>query len=187
MAEPGDDCRRAPRRVRKKPRKLSPAYLEKAALHHLGRYATSVAQLRRVLVRKVDRSLREHGGDRTEALGLVDALIGRLVVKRLVDDRAYAETKAHSLRAGGRSGRAIALKLRTKGIATNLAAQTVAGAVAEVSEEAAARIWARKKRLGPFRREVARRAEHRQRDLAALARAGFSFAVARLIVDESST
>lgn len=175
---------RGPRTTRKRPRKLSAQSLENAALHHVGRYATTVTQLRRVLVRKVDRSLRVHGGDRAEALAWVEALLERFVRSRLVDDHAYAETKARSLRASGRSGRAIALKLRTKGVAAAVVTQTLADATAEVSEEEAARIWARKKRLGPFRRDLGTRKDNRQRDLASLARAGFSFQVARRIVDE---
>jgi regulatory protein len=60
----------------------------------------------------------------------------------------------------------------------------VAEASADVSEAAAARIWARKKRLGPFRADPDARKLNRQRDLAALARAGFSFAIARALIDE---
>jgi regulatory protein len=183
MSDPGDEPIRAPRAARKAPRKVSPSYLENAALHHLGRYATTRTGLRRVLLRKVDRSLRVHGGDRSEALGWVDALVEKLAGRGLVNDRAYAETKARSLRAAGRSGRTIARKLQTKGVAAAVVTETLAEATADVPEEAAARIWARKKRLGPFRRDPETRADNRQRDLASLARAGFSFAVARRIVD----
>jgi regulatory protein len=77
----------------------------------------------------------------------------------------------------------IAQKLRMKGVSEDVVEQKLAEATAEVSEDAAARIWARKKRLGPFRRDVETRREHRQRDLAALARAGFSFSTARKIID----
>jgi regulatory protein len=70
-----------------------------------------------------------------------------------------------------------------KGVSADVAQQKVAEATAEVSEDAAARIWARKKRLGPFRRDANTRQENRQRDLAALARAGFSFSTAKKIID----
>ncbi|MDY7227912.1 regulatory protein RecX [Hyalangium rubrum] len=167
----------------KKPRKVSPRYLENAALHYLKRYAATVSQLKRVLMRKVDRSLRVHGGDRTEALGWVDALTEKLVRGGLINDQAYAEMKAQSLRSSGRSARVIAQKLRMKGVAAELVTQKLAQVTAEVSEDVAARIWARKKRLGPFRRDAATRQENRQRDLAALARAGFSFSTAKKIID----
>ncbi len=178
---PGQE--RKPLAARKKPRKVSPRYLENAALHYLKRYAATVSQLKRVLVRRVDRSLRVHGGDRAEALGWVDALADKLIRNGLINDSAFAGMKAHSLRASGRSSRVIAQKLRMKGVAPELVQQKVAEATAELSEEEAARIWARKKRLGPFRRDLQTRQDNRQRDLAALARAGFSFAVAKKIID----
>jgi regulatory protein len=162
---------------------VSPRYLENAALHYLKRYAATVSQLRRVLLRRVDRSLRVHGGERAEALGWVDALVDKLIRNGLINDSAFAGMKAQSLRASGRSARVIAQKLRQKGVSQELVQQKLAEATAELSEEEAARIWARKKRLGPFRRDEQTRPEYRQKDLAALARAGFSFAVAKKVID----
>ena len=180
----GQDKRAA--RPQKQPRKVSPRYLENAALHYLKRYAATSSQLQRVLVRKVDRSLKFHGGDRSEALRWIDELLARLVRSGLLDDEAYAGMKAHSLRASGRSSRMIAQKLRMKGVAADVVAQKLADATADLSEEEAARIWARKKRLGPFRTNAQSRQESRQRDLAALARAGFSFGIARKVIDAAS-
>ncbi|RKH17707.1 RecX family transcriptional regulator [Corallococcus sp. CA047B] len=185
MDDPTDrdgERRREPRKP-KPPRKVSPRYLENAALHYLKRYAATVSQLKRVLMRRVDRSVKFHGGDRAEAVGWVDALAEKLIRNNLINDGAYAETKAHSLRASGRSARVITQKLRMKGVAQELVQQKVAEATQDVSEDAAALIWARKKRLGPFRRDASTRADNRQRDLAALARAGFSFTIAKRVID----
>ncbi|RKH31656.1 RecX family transcriptional regulator [Corallococcus praedator] len=185
MDDPTDrdgERRREPRKP-KPPRKVSPRYLENAALHYLKRYAATVSQLKRVLMRRVDRSVKFHGGDRAEAVGWVDALAEKLIRNNLINDGAYAETKAHSLRASGRSARVITQKLRMKGVAQELVQQKVAEATQDVSEDAAALIWARKKRLGPFRRDPSTRADNRQRDLAALARAGFSFTIAKRVID----
>ncbi len=183
MDELDDDRRPAKPRERKRPRKVTPRYLENSALHYLKRYSATVDQVRRVMMRRVNRSLKEHGGDKAEAVGWLDALLEKLVRNGLVNDRAYAETRAHALRASGRSARVISQKLRLKGVAPDLVAQKLAEATQEVSEEAAARIWARKKRLGPFRRDLTTRKEHRNRDLASLARAGFSFTTAKAIID----
>lgn len=169
----------------KRPRKVSPRYLENAALHYLRRYAATVNQLRRVLTRKVDRSLKFHGGDRSEALAWVEALLEKLVRSALLNDDAYAEMKARSLRASGRSARLISQKLRHKGVPEPLVARTLAEATAEIPEEQAAWTWARRKRLGPFRASESDRKALRQRDLAALARAGFGFGVARQVIDGS--
>jgi regulatory protein len=164
---------------------VSPRYLENAALHYLKRYAATVSQLKRVLVRRVDRSVRAHGGDRAEALGWVEALAEKLIRGGLINDSAYAGMKAQSLRASGRSSRVIAQKLRMKGVAAETVVRKVADATAELSEEEAARIWARKKRLGPFRANPQVREERRQKDLAALARAGFAFGIAKKVIDST--
>lgn len=171
------------RRATKRPRKITARSLENIALHYLKRYSSTVTQLRRVLSRRIERSFRAHGGDRKAVSEWLDAVIAKLERNGLVDDARYAETRAQVLRSGGRSARMNTQKLRLKGVAAPLAAAKVADAAREVSEGDAARIWARKKRLGPFRRDLATRSEHRQRNLAALARAGFSYAVARAVID----
>ena len=181
-----DDRRPAKPHERKKPRKLSERYLENSALHYLKRYSATVDGVRRVMMRRVNRSLKEHGGDKAEAVAWLEALLQKLVRNGLVNDTAYAETRAHALRASGRSARVISQKLRLKGVAPELAAQKLAQASEEVSEDAAARIWARKKRLGPFRRDLSTRKDKRMKDLAALARAGFSFATAKRVIDGSA-
>ena len=184
MNEPREPSGAKPSGPRQKqPRKVSERYLENAALHYLKRYAATVSQLKRVLLRRVDRSLRFHGGDRAEALGWIEALVDKLSRGGLINDTAYAEMKAHSLRASGRSSRVISQKLRLKGVAPELVEQKLAQAAAEISEDTAALIWARKKHLGPFRRDASTRKDNRQRDLAALARAGFSFGIAKKIID----
>jgi len=171
---------------RKKPRKISPRYLENSALHYLKRYSSTVSQVRRVMLRKVNRSLREHGGDKDQAVLWLEALLEKLVRNGLLNDQAYAEGRAQSLRNAGRSARVITQKLRMKGVSAELAAQQLGQATQQISEDEAARIWARKKRLGPFRRDPATRKDQRQKDLAALARAGFSFTIARTIIDEAA-
>ena len=52
------------------PRRITPSYLENAALFYLERYATSVAHFRRVLMNKVRRSARFHGTDVEEGAKL---------------------------------------------------------------------------------------------------------------------
>ncbi|MGQ9366572.1 regulatory protein RecX [Azospirillum sp. ST 5-10] len=173
---------RAPRR---EPRRVTPQYLENAALHYLERFASSAANLRRVLMRKVDLSVRAHGTDRAEAAGWVDALVARYVASGLLDDGAYAEMRAGSLHRRGASTRAIREKLAAKGVA----AERVDAALERLDADtegsldlAAALALARRRRLGPFRPPDAR-AGHRDKDLAALGRAGFDYATARRVVD----
>ncbi len=186
MSEEGID-QRGPARAgrRKRPRKISAKYLENAAVFYLQRYSSTVAGLRKALIRKIDRSVREHGGSRDEHLPTVDALLGKLEGSGLLNDQSFAMHKADSLRASGRSTRVIALKLRQKGVPTAMANSQIARVKAEIPDDEAAKVFAKKKRLGPFRRvaDAATRKELRQKDLAAMARAGFSYDVAKRTVD----
>jgi regulatory protein len=167
----------------KGPRKATPDYLEKAALHYLERYASSTANLRQVLLRKVERSARAHGTDRAEGAQAVEALLARLGDAGYLDDAAYARGRAVGLHRAGHSVRAIQARLRQKGVADDTVRQALEQLhdEADAPELAAALRYARKRRLGPYRPEADREA-NAERDMAALARKGFSLDLARRVV-----
>src|SRR5690348_16367862 len=108
------------RRTRRGPRRVDAGYLERAALHYLGRYASSSANLKRVLMRKVQRSAAAHGTDPEAGARLVEALVERYVGAGLVDDRAYAAQKAQSLARRGTSRHGIRGRLALKGVGSGL-------------------------------------------------------------------
>jgi regulatory protein len=179
-ARPGRNGRgRAGPRVRK----VDAAYLERAALHYLERFASSAANLRRVLLRKVHRSAEAHGTDPDEGRGLVDALVARFAASGLLDDAAYARARAATLHRRGASRQAIRGKLAAKGIDADMAAV----ALGEIAEDgaaldlAAACNFVRRRRLGCLARRGAPE-ERRDKDLAALGRAGFPLDVARRVL-----
>jgi regulatory protein len=170
---------------------VTPDALEKAALAYLERYASSAENLRRVLMRRVERAARAHPSEegatvRAEGAVQVGAVIDRLVARRLLDDRLYAEARARSLSRQGRAASVIARRLQIKGVG----AEALDGALTALAEDghsdlAGALRLARKRRLGPFRAAAERR-ERRARDMAVLGRAGFSFEIARRVVDAES-
>lgn len=173
--------------MRRRPRPPTPASLNNAALHYLERFASSSENLRRVLMRRVERAARAGAGELEAGAPMVDELVARLLASGLLDDRVYAEGRARSLHRRGNSRRAIRAKLRRKGVGDDHIEAALAGLVPEVGDEdgdedgvdlAAARALARRRRLGPWGDGT-----RRQRDLAALARAGFAFDVARRVVD----
>jgi regulatory protein len=96
--------------------------------------------------------------------------------------------KARSLFRSGRSGRAIGAYLAARGVSSEAIGEALESRADEEEEgvepdlEAALR-FARKKRLGRFRPEE-QRADKRERDMAALGRAGFSWNIAKTVVDE---
>lgn len=165
--------------VRKPPRKVSEAYLQRAAMSYLERYASSAENLRRVLRRKVDKRCRLRGEDPAEFHDMIDEVVAKSLRVGLIDDTRYAEARVATLRRRGGSARAIQAKLSSKGVDRNTIAAALEGE--EGDEEQAARAFARRRKLGLFR--PGERAPYRDKDLAAMARAGFRFDVARRIVE----
>lgn len=186
MAGMDDSTAKPAKSPRKIPRKPNPASLERAALHYLERFASSAENLRRVLSRKVERAARHHEDiDREAAVGWIDDLIDRYRQSGLLDDKVYAEARTTSLHRRGASARKIRLSLAQKGVA----AATVEAALADLGERVegdaelqAAIALTRRRRLGAYR-PAAARADYRDRDLAALARAGFSYDIARRVIE----
>ena len=172
------------RRPRKGPRPVTPELLEKAALHYVERYAGTAENLRRVLMRRVDRWAYTLGGDRGAGVRWVEALVQRYVRSGLVDDKRYAGAAAESLRRRGASARRIRQKLAQKGVDADTAAAALAAADGTDAEAelAAAIKLSRKRRLGPFGDPKTRR-DRRLKELASLARAGFGYDICRRVID----
>ncbi len=172
------------RRGRKKPAEATPEALHKAALRYIDRYATSTANLRRVLLGRVERAARAHGSDRDAGKAAVEQILARLLEAGLLDDELYAAGQARRhLRTGG-SARYMSAKLAAKGLGQATIERAVAGLEGLVPdpELSAALAFARRKRLGPYR-PTEQRAERRERDLAALDRRGFDLEIARKVID----
>lgn len=159
---------------------LTQEALERAALRYLDRFETSAANLKTVLL----RSARRHpDADIEAALRMIDELIARYESSGLVDDRRFASSLAAALRRRGASRRAVEQKLyarrvKPSAIAAALDAMDRDGDATD-GEVAAARAFARRRRLGPHRPQAERDA-HRVRDFSAMARAGFSLETARI-------
>ncbi|HMJ16349.1 MAG TPA: regulatory protein RecX [Polyangiaceae bacterium] len=160
--------------------------LEHVALRYLDRFDASVAKLRRVLEGHVRRASRVHETDATAASQMIDELLARYVASGLLSDRRFAENLVVGLRARGASQRRITHKLRERGIGQQDTEQALqsSGADSQDAEFRAAVEFVRKKKLGPHR-DPEQRAARRKADLAALARAGFSYELARRVLGPS--
>jgi regulatory protein len=156
---------------------IGPDLLERWALHYLGRYASSAENLRRVLKRRVHRRSPEA---EQAAAALIDALVRRYRETGLLDDAAYAAARVQALHRRGESMRAMRARLAAKGVPAADVADAVSGlrAVAPDPDLAAGCAFARRRRLGPFRRAAADYA----RELGSFARAGFSRRVAEAVL-----
>jgi len=177
---------------RKRARNVTAKSLENAAIHYLQRFSASSANLRRVLLRRIERARRAEAKIAPDAEKAIDEIIAKLQRLNLLNDAAFAAGKAAALRRRGSSRRIIGGKLKLAGIDTegiDAAIEAADAELAPITEEdgpdaelrAALRL-AQRRRLGPYR-PPAERAERRQRDLASLARAGFSLDIARRVID----
>lgn len=188
MSEDADPEDAQTRKRKRAPRKATAQYLENAAAHYLGRFATSKAHLREIMLQKVRRSHQHHGTDLGEGAGFIDVIISKFERLGFLDDAAFAAMRARSLHARGTPVRGIRFKLQQKGVAEEYIDAALVHLESEVRtphlDLAAAVRLARRRRLGPYRsddNEV--RSERKEKDLATLARAGFSYDVARQVID----
>ena len=162
------------RRRRSPPKPLDDTALRDLALGYAGRYATTAAKLKHYLRRK----LRERGWS-GEDEPQVDALIARFVELGYIDDAAFAEVRTRDLLRRGYGARRVGQALHQAGVDTEAldvpepdAAETRAAALA----------FARRRRLGPFA-ATPPDPKAREKQLAALVRAGHDFDAARAMVD----
>jgi len=177
-----NDQRRTPR----KPRKLTRDYLVRASATYLGRYESTESNLRLVLQRKARVRLDAHSAGeelRRDAANWIEELVAKAVEVGGVDDRRFAEALARRLQQRGLSHRAAWAKLRQKGVSNELVEEVLGASGDANSELEAASAYARRRGLGPYRRNPDTRSERRERDLGALSRAGFGSDIARRVID----
>ena len=159
----------------KMPRPITADTVMRMATGYLAQRAASTAHLRKVLEARLRRRLvRDDTGPEAgfDMAPLLDDVLARLVRAGLLDDQAYAASRARSLAAKGLPAWRVARDLADKGIETEQ--DDILGAL---EPEAQARRYAERKRLGPHRRSP--RPEDHEKDLRSLVRAGFSPRVAR--------
>lgn len=164
-----------------KPKKVTAGYLERAALHYLGRFSSSEKNLIDVLRRKIRRRNPDSSAPTDEQMQWVHDVVKKCRRYGYVDDDRYARQRAETLIARGKPARMIDMDLRQKGIADEIRA-IVINALSEKSEVdldvRAAAAYVRRRRFGPYRRPNAP-PEKAEKELAALARAGFSYEISR--------
>lgn len=157
------------------PEPLTRAKLEQLALGYLNRFDASSQKLTQHLRSKV----RKLAGP-PEASVWISELIARYQSSGLLDDARFAKNLAAQLSTRGKSARVIAQKLSARGVPGQLTEEVMTTRRRDEpgAELEAALAYVRKRRLGPFR-SAAEREQFRHKDLATLARQGFSFDTAR--------
>ena len=115
---------------------------------------------------------------------MVDELVARFVSSALLDDRQYAAARAASLHRRGHGARRIRAQLFAKGLDPadiDAALESLGDSSADPEFDAAC-AYARRRRLGPWGRPEGREVR-REKELASMGRAGFTWNLARRIID----
>ena len=168
-------------------RPITARNLQNAATVYLERYPTTAERLRRVLNRRVRKAEMTDAPIIDNVQQVIDAIVAKFVDAGVIDDQAFAQTKARALHRRGSSNRVTRQKLRFAGVDGDTLDKAMEGLDQELDTDPKQREWqaavalARRRRLGPFRQKE--RKEHRDRDLAAMARGGFEYQLAKKVID----
>ncbi len=180
------DRHKQPRKVRNRAKRpLDAAQLQELALAYVARYATSTAKLARYLKRKI----RERGWDQeADSPPDIEEIVNRYAELGYIDDEAFARSKSGSLLRRGYGPRRVSQALGMDGISAEIREEVEAS---EAELRHAALAMARKRRFGPFGpsgsfgKERPDR-DRREKQLAAMIRAGHDLDSAREMVDAES-
>ncbi len=169
------------------PKPLDTASLRDLALSYVARFSTSSAKLESYLKRK----LRERGwaaSENGEGQPDLTALCARYVELGYIDDALYAKSKAGGLLDRGYGPRRVSQALYADGIDERMREDV---APDEVQRREAVRVMARKRRFGPYYQDPNGQdkdgrgppPDRREKQIAAMLRAGHGFADVRAVMD----
>lgn len=155
-------------------KKITKTRLKNIALYYLQRFETSTQNLKEVLMRRVkDYAYQNKDFDSSEPIIWIDEIVAELEGYGYINDERYAKMKIGAYLNSGKSLRYIKTKLAIKGIEED----DINNLVTEFEYdpfEAALKL-AKKKKLGINK-------EKRQKDLAAIVRAGFDYDIAKQVI-----
>jgi regulatory protein len=174
--------------VKRPARPITAKYLQNAAAFYLERYPSTAEGLRRVLNRRVRKAEMLEAPVMENVKQAIDAIVAKFVAAGVIDDKAFAQTKARALHRRGTSTKLTRQKLKVAGVDGTTLDQAMVALDEELHTDPRQREWraaaalARRRRLGPYRLPKERK-DNRARDLAAMARAGFDYDVAQKVID----
>ena len=176
-------------RRERKSRPLTETALRDLALSYVARFATTGAKLEQYLARKIrERGVAEDEDGRTRDLD-VTGIVTRFIELGYIDDDAYARGRSRDLTARGYGARRVEQALWAAGVEEQVRSDNAPG---ETESRRAAALLAKKRRFGPFaiapEEEPSAEERHklREKQVAAMLRAGHLFDHVRFIMDASS-
>lgn len=169
----------------KKPKKITQKRLYNIAAYYLQRYDSSVESLRRTLIRRIDKASRVHEMDKNEAIEWAEDVIKKMIQLDFVNDERYSENQIRGMFRKGASVLKMKAKLKSKGVPDEIIEAKLSYfiSITDNADMRAAVKYAKRRRFGAFRTSIEIRKEKRNKDMAAMSRAGFDFSTSKTVID----
>jgi septum formation topological specificity factor MinE len=113
--------------VKRTARPITAKYLQNAAAFYLERYPSTAEGLRRVLNRRVRRAQMLEAPVMENVKQAIEAVVAKFVDAGVIDDKAFAQTKARALHRRGTSTRLTRRKLQIAGVDDDALDQAMVG------------------------------------------------------------
>ena len=170
----------------KKLKKISKQRLKNIALYYLKRFESSTENLRQVLKRRTDDyAYHDNEFNKQEAYTWIEDILSDFERLKYLDDTRYAQIKIKGYLNAGKPARYIKAKLQQKGIKANLIDNILDEEIYNPFEMALK--FAKKKKIGPYRKDETCRKENKQKDMASLIRAGFDYDIVLNVLEHDAT
>ena len=147
---------------------LTEKRLQNIALYYLERFDASSEKLRQTLKRRIQRQKMAGIPVHPETNAWIERILEKMKELGYINDERYAENAVRRLSESGKSTRFIRQKLSAEGISEDVLEKYLS----DEDELTRATTFAHKKHLG----------QDYQKDLAKLARAGFSYEIAQQVL-----
>lgn len=166
------------KKLSKPPKKITFSRLNNIALFYVSKFEASEKMVQRMLEKRIYKNSLKGGEVPEETNEWIKKIIKGLVDNNYVNDVRYAENTYNRLLASGKSTRVIINKLKTAGINDDLIKDIINKESDNINNDLEnAKKLVKKKKLGKFR-SIEKQKEFFKKDLACLARAGFSYETA---------
>lgn len=164
-------------RNEKKVKKISRSRLQNVALWYLERFGGTRARVRQILNRRIYEAEQAHGAT-PEASEWLEQVLSELQTLGHINDEAFAISRVQKGMRQGKSRRLIMQDLRRAGVEREAenAALSLLDEGDQDSDLTAAQTYVRQRGLGVYRADPD---VYHDKDMARLARRGFSYQIAR--------
>ncbi len=169
--------------MQKKPlsvKKISEKRLMNIAVYYLSKYESSAENLRKILENRVKKDVLKGAEPEENSHQWIENILKNLKEKNYLNDERFTQNRVKKYLDAGKSEKFIRLKLLQAGVDIELQNDIIKNHYSENPDkelQAACRL-VKKKKLGHFRLEKKSQNDYKK-DLAVLARAGFSFSIAK--------